>query len=207
MSCPADFDAGLGSSCLFRCPYDFKYVQPSGGVGGRCVHNTNNDLYVSLNALPKIQPNAAEPPAYTRERQRVGTEINNIRTQVQTLEAERANFASAQAENTPFSGKIAGAQAEFRGYESVKSAAKEVKQISDSIVRPRQPVAPRKDIGDERRAILALSEKRVQLLQVALMTVLVCMVAYIVLPASVAHGVAFLIACGGVAVGIFLTTT
>ena len=87
------------------------------------------------------------------------------------------------------------------------NAATRMKQVTDSIRRPRQPVAPRKDIDEERQRIMSITEKRVQLLQVALITVLVCMVVYIVLPIGIAHGVAFLTACVGVAVGIFLTST
>jgi uncharacterized membrane protein len=97
--------------------------------------------------------------------------------------------------------------AAYTGYSMLQGVADRVKSMTDSIRRPRQPVAPRKDIDEERQRIMSITEKRVQLLQVALVTVLVCMVVYIVLPISIAHGVAFLTACVGVAVGIFLTST
>jgi hypothetical protein len=206
-TCPSDFDRGIASTCLARCPFDFEYRQASGGIGGRCVSRSNPDLFVELTALPRFASNTAEPSAYRDERQRFNREINRVRSRVQALEAARSEFSRVQGQNVSFDGQVTGAESQFAGYNIMTRAADTIKSVTDSIRRPRQPVAPRKDIDEERRRILSIVEKRVQLLQVALITVLICLVIYFVLPTRLAHGVAFLTACVGSAVGIFLTST
>jgi hypothetical protein len=206
-TCPSDFDRGIASTCIARCPFDFEYRQASGGIGGRCVNRSNRDLFVELTAMPRFASNTAEPVQYRNERQRFNRAINQVRSQVQTFEATRSEFSRVQGQNVSFDGQVTGAQSQFTGYNVMTRAANAMKKVTDSIRRPRQPVAPRKDIDEERRRILSIAEKRVQLLQVALITVLICLVIYFVLPTRLAHGVAFLTACVGVAVGIFLTST
>lgn len=174
-------------------------------MGGTCVHQQYNDKTVRINSLPAYR--GAEPSAYNDERQRFNKDINAVRTAVQSLQAAQASLASARADNVPLASQYASSQAQYAGYNTVSTLADQIKTTTEALKRPRQPVAPNKSINEQRQAILALSTKRVQLLQVALFTVLLCTVVYLVLPIRWAHGVAFLIACGGVAVGIFLTST
>lgn len=204
LTCPTDFNKTPNDSCVFKCPRDFKYLQASGGLPNRCVHQKHNDKFVQVNSL--VQFRGAETSAYGDERQRVNAELSKIRTDIQTVEASQSALIAVQSENAPFSGRYAGAQAQYDAYAKVGDLATQVKATTDALKPPRQPVAPKKNIEEERRSILALSTRRIELIQVALFTVLIMTVVYVVLPFSWAHGVAFLIACGGVALGIFLTS-
>lgn len=206
MSCPSDFQKGA-QGCTIRCPYDFKFLSASSGIGGRCVHQQFNDQFVTLNVYGTYNTTKPEPPEFNQERQRFNEQINKIRTAVQSLQAEQSRLANTQSENIPFSGQYTSLQAQFAGYNTVKNAANDIKTTVDAMPRKRQPTAPRKDIDEERRRVFAVTQDRVRLLQVALFTVLICTVVYLVLPTSLAHGVAFLVACVGVAVGIFLSST
>lgn len=206
-SCPADFNERTPTTCAMKCPMDFKYVQSSGGLSNQCVHAKFNDKAVDLNELPKYDTNTAEPQSYASERQRVNAALNTVRTDVQALDAAQGQLETAKAGNIPFDGTFKGAQAQFTGYTAMGDMAKKLKETTDAMKPPRQPTAPRKDIAEERRRVLSLSESRIKLVQVALLTVLVIMVVYLVLPFNWAHGVAFLVACVGIAIGIFLTST
>jgi hypothetical protein len=68
----------------------------------------------------------------------------------------------------------------------------------------RPPTAPAEDLEKERRAIAFDVRRSVLFIQVALGLIVLALVAYLVLPASWANGVAFLLLCVGVAVGFFL---
>jgi hypothetical protein len=68
----------------------------------------------------------------------------------------------------------------------------------------RPPTAPATDLARERKAILESSAPNFLLIQVELAVVILCLLAYLVLPMSVAPGVALLGLSVGVAVGIFL---
>jgi hypothetical protein len=68
----------------------------------------------------------------------------------------------------------------------------------------RPPTAPASDLARERKAILESSAPNFLLIQVELAIVILCLLAYLVLPMEVAPGVVILGLSVGVAVGIFL---
>jgi hypothetical protein len=68
----------------------------------------------------------------------------------------------------------------------------------------RPPTAPATDLARERKAILESSAPNFLLIQVELAVVILCLLAYLVLPMEVAPGVALLGLSVGAAVGIFL---
>jgi hypothetical protein len=74
----------------------------------------------------------------------------------------------------------------------------------DSLKPLRPPTAPATDLARERKAILESSAPNFLLIQVELAVVILCLLAYLVLPMEVAPGVALLGLSVGVAVGIFL---
>jgi len=74
----------------------------------------------------------------------------------------------------------------------------------DSLKPLRPPTAPASDLARERKAIVESSAPNFLLIQVELAVVILCLLAYLVLPMEVAPGVALLGLSVGVAVGIFL---
>jgi hypothetical protein len=78
-------------------------------------------------------------------------------------------------------------------------------QATVAALKPlRPPTAPASDLARERKAILDSSAPNFLLIQVELAVVILCLLAYLVLPMEVAPGVALLGLSVGVAVGIFL---
>lgn len=75
--------------------------------------------------------------------------------------------------------------------------------VNQSLKPFRPPTAPASDLELERKAIRT-GRPSLLYIQLALFILLAVMVSYVVLPASTAHGLSFLLLCVGIAVGIFL---
>jgi hypothetical protein len=84
------------------------------------------------------------------------------------------------------------------------SAADDIRSTWMQLKPLRPPTAPAEDLEKERRAIAFDVRRSVLFIQVALGLIVLALVAYLVLPASWANGLAFLLLCVGVAVGFFL---
>jgi hypothetical protein len=84
------------------------------------------------------------------------------------------------------------------------SAAEDIRSTWMQLKPLRPPTAPAEDLEKERRAIAFDVRRSVLFIQVALGLIVLALVAYLVLPAAWANGVAFLLLCVGVAVGFFL---
>jgi hypothetical protein len=93
-------------------------------------------------------------------------------------------------------------QSEFASYNGVKQ---EIKQTIDDLRPMRPPTAPASDLAIERQSILAIVAKNLHVVQIALLTVLICLLEYVILPAPFVHGPAFLTMCVGIGVGIYLS--
>jgi hypothetical protein len=79
-----------------------------------------------------------------------------------------------------------------------------VQEVAESLKPLRPPTDPASDLARERKAILESSAPNFLLIQVELAVVILCLLAYLVLPMNIAPGVAILGLSVGVAVGIFL---
>ena len=84
-------------------------------------------------------------------------------------------------------------------------AAFAVKSTADSLKPLRPPTQPSSDIEAVRKSILKAAAKNLHLIQVALTTILISLLVYVLIPAPYAHGIAFLTLCVGTAIGIYLT--
>jgi hypothetical protein len=83
-------------------------------------------------------------------------------------------------------------------------AAFVVKNTSDLLKPHRPPTQPVSDLADMRRSILTATAKNLHLIQVALFTILLALLTYLLIPVDYAHGIAFLTLCVGTSIGIYL---
>lgn len=84
------------------------------------------------------------------------------------------------------------------------SAADDIRSTWMQLKPLRPPTAPADDLEKARKAIAFDVRRSILFLQVALGLVVLALVSYLVLPATWANGIAFLLLCVGVAVGFFL---
>jgi hypothetical protein len=206
--CPVDFEQGLDNSCHARCPSDFKYFQEPGGVGGRpiekCIYIANNAYQVSLMALPQPVATQSNGDQYDRELERFKREIEEIRARARQDMERRQNVAKYKEEDSVRGIQYARLQGEYAGISEVAAGSTYLKEVSDSLKPFRPKTAPGSDIEIERRAIQTIVRQNLTLIQAVLVLVILALLSALVLPATYAQYVTFLLLCVGVAIGIFL---
>ena len=191
-TCPPDFDQGF-MTCRMKCPAGFKYAQERGPPTiDKCVLFTDNSKSFLLNQLPIPGPDKREQPMYAEERRRIAEALKNI--------SSTAPFQENAAMTTREYERI---KSEYAGFSAVSDAGKKIKQASDRMRLPRPPVQPN-PIKQEREKILR--QPNMAVIQTALFTILLALIAFLLIPAQYASGLAFLILCVGTSTGIYLST-
>lgn len=96
-------------------------------------------------------------------------------------------------------------QSEYAYYAPTGPTAKAIQELNSNLRVPMPKTATETDIQKERKAIVnAKAAPSLLIFQVALATLVVCLLVYVFVPAKYAHGLALLILSVGIAVGIFL---
>lgn len=206
LSCPSDFERGIGFSCHMRCPANFKYAQEGGGsqpVVEKCVFVTNNTYSVDLRALPSIPAGEPESSEYQTERNRFSQQLESINQRIQREAPVQDRMTSFRAQRDEDIAEYNRIQSEYANYSSAGTVAATIKQVTDSLKPMRPPVAG-SQINIERKRILESSQPNMLVIQVALAIAVLSLLVYIVVPAEYAHMIVFLLLSVGIAVGIFL---
>jgi hypothetical protein len=176
-----------------KCPAGFKYAQEQGPpLIDKCVLFTDNSKSFRLQNLPIPGPDKREQPVYAEERRRIAEALKNI--------SSTAPFQENSAMATREYERI---KSEYAGFSAVSDAGKKIKQASDKMKLPRPPVQPN-PIKQEREKIL--NQPSMSVIQTALFTILLALIAFLLIPAQYASGLAFLILCVGTSTGIYLST-
>lgn len=200
--CPSDFDTTGNQSCQIKCPSGFKTQRGGSGENDSCVHETNNAYSVPIYSIAPT----ASTSVFEGERSRFRTAFEALQSRIsedesaeRALQTEMGNYSSQVTEYDAI-------QSKYSMYNNIRSATNSLKDTLDTLKPPRPPTAPnmRSDIEVERRNILDIVSQKLLMVQVALVTILICVVEYVVLPAEYAHKLAFLTASVGLGVGIFL---
>ena len=94
-------------------------------------------------------------------------------------------------------------KSQYAGYSAESDSSKKIKAVSDSLKVPRSPVQPH-PIVNERNKIL--NPLNFSVIQVVLLTILVSLVEFLVIPPAYASYVVFITLCVGAAAGIYLSS-
>ena len=94
-------------------------------------------------------------------------------------------------------------KSEYAGFSAIADAGKKIKTVSDSLKVPRPPVQPN-PIQVERSKIL--NPPSMIVIQVALFTILLSLIFFMVVPPAYATNIVFLTLCVGVSIGIYLSS-
>jgi hypothetical protein len=94
-------------------------------------------------------------------------------------------------------------KSEYAGFSAIADAGKKIKTVSDSLKVPRPPVQPN-PIQVERSKIL--NPPSMIVIQVALFTILLSLIVFMVVPPAYATNIVFLTLCVGVSIGIYLSS-
>ena len=196
-SCPQDFEQGTNfetgaKTCRKICPAGFKYMQNRSTLEDMCVLFTDNSQTFKLTNLPVFNQNTPVPSSYINERARVDQEAKKVLSVAPYKD-------NADRKAIEYS-KI---QSEYAGFSAVADAGKKIKKVSDSLRVPRPPVQPN-PIQDERSKIL--HPPSMVVIQVALFTILLSLVVFMVVPQAYAINLVFLTLCVGVSIGFYLSS-
>ena len=206
VSCPEDFERGVGFSCRMKCPQGFKYAQEGGDTGPfveKCVFSTNNDYSVQVRSLPLFEKGQPEPPEYEPERKRFAEEMKALNERIQLEGPVQDKITSFRDQRTEDVNKYNRIQSQYANYSSAGEVAKKIKEVNDSL-KPMRPPLAGSEVNLERRKLLETSQPNMLVIQVALAVAVLSLLTYIFLPPNSAHIVAFLLLSVGIAVGIFL---
>jgi len=187
MSCPAGFELGLGGTCRITCPTDFKYIQESGTE--KCVSSMDNKYYLTLQNVPQ----GSSATAFADEQARFLTTFITLKSKIQS---DQVIAAKSDASDV------------VAHYDKIKSSQGVTDAYSEAIdtLKPfRPPTQPNKDIMDERLSIKEISARDLRILQISLFFVVLCLLEYMLFPASVVHAVAFFTMCIGLSLAIYLS--
>ena len=203
-SCPTGFERGVNFSCRAQCPPEFKYVQQPGGTGGppseSCVHILRNNRSFSLTALPSGPPGKM----YADELARVAKETQRVKKEVEEDTQKAAALAEFKVRRGDLTQEYSRIQGDYANYSSNAKVAKELEDVTQSLKPMRPPTAPSSDLEKERKAILAISQKDMFFVQIALFLAILSLLAYVVLPTDYAHGIVLLFLTVAISFGFFL---
>lgn len=194
MACPSDFEVGLNNTCRIKCPRGFKYLQGSGGDSDKCVYESNNEHAVTIQAVPI----AASTTAFADERTRFNGDLAKVYTD---MDARRA--LDDENKLSGYETKYSSFQTKYAGFKSMQQNADLLAQTMQEL-KPLRPATAPGSAELERKRILSITSEQVRVAQTGLVTALLCLLIYVLVPVPLAHGIAFLIACIGIAIGIFL---
>ena len=201
LSCPQGFEDGIMFTCVAQCPPEFKRVQEQGGAGGpplmKCVHLSQNRLSFPLSSLPKVEQGKPIPKLYEEETRRIATERQQIKNRVAAEDELQASTKNQAQEYSRI-------QSEYAAFKTTSDAAKDIRDVKDSLKQFRPPTAPSSDLETERQAILAIQNRNLYFVQIALFLVVMAMISYMVLPLETANTSALALLCVGIAMGFFL---
>jgi hypothetical protein len=198
--CPTGFEGDF-LGCRAECPREFKFVE-DGLFDKRCVLIENNKYSFPVERLPMYTTTTQD--RYSQETDHVANEAARVRSEFAQDEEARKNREKLQREEELQGAQYSKLQTEFTAYKSVQDAANEVKEITKSLNATRPAVAPGDEADKEHRTIMGIVSQRLLLLQAVLALVVVSLIGYFVLPLNAAHSLTFLLACVGIAIGIFL---
>jgi hypothetical protein len=94
-------------------------------------------------------------------------------------------------------------QTEYAGFSAVSDATKKLKDVSDSLKVPRPHVQPNPVKKDREKAIKL---PNMAVIQVALFTIFIALMEFVLIPPAYATNIVFLTLCVGTSVGIYLSS-
>jgi hypothetical protein len=94
-------------------------------------------------------------------------------------------------------------KSQYAGYSAESDSSKKIKAVSDSLKVPRSPVQPNPIVNERNKILKPLN---FAVIQVVLLTILVSLVEFLVIPPAYASYVVFITLCVGTAAGIYLSS-
>ena len=141
---------------------------------------------------------------YADELARVAKETQRVKKEVEEDTQKAAALAEFKVRRGDLTQEYSRIQGDYANYSSNAKVAKELEDVTKSLKPMRPPTAPSSDLEKERKAILAISQKDMFFVQIALFLAILSLLAYVVLPTDYAHGIVLLFLTVAISFGFFL---
>jgi hypothetical protein len=141
---------------------------------------------------------------YADELARVAKETQRVKKEVEEDTQKAAALAEFKVRRGDLTQEYSRIQGDYANYSSNAKVAKELEDVTQSLKPMRPPTAPSSDLEKERKAILAISQKDMFFVQIALFLAILSLLAYVVLPTDYAHGIVLLFLTVAISFGFFL---
>jgi len=141
---------------------------------------------------------------FTAESARFLHELTKVNAKI---EADLAAHADVYTEKSEGAGIVAdhhNIKSEHASAEAEHSVAKKFDKILET-VKPPHPKVAGSEINKEQAQIMFLVSKHMYVVQVALLTILLCLMTYLFLPSAWAQGMILLLLSAGIASAIYLS--
>jgi hypothetical protein len=192
MDCPAGFEKGI-DSCHIKCPVGYSYTN------GSCVSD-NHEYSIGVTDLPP----QSDMSQFTAESARFLHELTKVNAKI---EADLAAHADVYTEKSEGAGIVADhhkIKSEHASAEAEHSVAAKFDKILET-VKPPHPKTAGSEINKEQAQIKFLEAKQMYVVQVALLTILLCLMTFLFVPSAWAQGMILLLLSTGIASAIYLS--
>lgn len=196
-TCPSGFSTSPSGYCYIQCASGYRPVGES-----TCQSNTDASVrYIRSGANPGNmgQEQSAREVNMARV-QEANTRLENLRVQREmqaARNAEKQANLSTVASATQAKGLVESQQTQFN------RSARLVQETNNRLRVKRPPVQPDSEIAKEQRNIQNIVQKNALFIQVVMVLVVMCAVAYMLLPLNTANYTALLILSVAVLYRIF----
>ena len=197
-ACPRGFDTGANAvgipTCHVRCPNGYSYTDD------RCVSDKNSEYSIGLTSLPTT----SDPSQFSNESTRFLQELAKIN---EKIEADMSSHADVYAEKAD-GANIVGGHHKIKSEHAAAEAEHAVVAKFDKIletVKPPRPKTAGSEINKEQAQIMFLEAKHMYVVQVALLTILLCLMVFLFVPSTWAQGMVLLLLSAGIASAIYLS--
>jgi hypothetical protein len=186
---------GVGiPTCHVKCPNGYSYTAE------RCVSDKNSDYSIGVTNLSTN----SNPSQFSNESTRFLEELAKINEKIEADMAARADVYSEKTSGADIVYDHHKIKSEYASAEAEQQLVAKFDKILETVKPPRPAVAG-SEINKEQAQIMFLAAKQMYVVQVALLTILLCLMAFLFLPSSWAQAIVLLLLATGIASAIYLS--
>jgi len=197
-TCPMGFETGETGvgipSCHIKCPTGYSYTAE------KCVMDKNSEYSIGVTTLPT----SSSPSQFSNESTRFLQELAKINEKLEADLSAHADVYEQKAEGSNIVSNHHKIKSEYAAAEAEQQLVAKFDKILET-VKPPHPKVAGSEINKEQAQIMFLAAKQMYVVQVALLTILLCLMAFLFLPSSWAQSMVLLLLATGLASAIYLS--
>lgn len=197
-TCPMGFETGTTGvgipTCHVKCPNGYSYTAE------RCVSDKNSDYSIGVTNLSTN----SDQSQFSNESTRFLEELAKINEKIEADLSTHADVYAEKAEGSNIVSDHHRIKSEYAAAEAEHAVVAKFDKILET-VKPPRPKTAGSEINKEQAQIMFLAAKHLYVVQVALLTILLCLMAFLFLPSAWAQAMVLLLLSAGIASAIYLS--